>query len=268
MTAWLLVFLVQSLLVPARKLRVHMRLGWSSLSVALVASTSGVMLAVQSVRPVPDIPFWGMTYRQFLLVMLTEVALFTCFVAAGVLTRKRPKVHRAMMVLASLSILAAATVRMPALTRVFGDGGWPGIFGPTFALGALLVVVSSALVGAADRWLVTGYALLVVVYMTACALAVSQPWDVWAHALLGGDGRARSGRDRRPWRCDYPGCIAHTVCRCVAHMLRSMTRSADKFEESLEHCGKFLVSEPPEAPPDPLGGQCSNLAGLHPRALW
>lgn len=185
MTAWLLVFLVQALLVPARKVRVHRRLGWSSLIVALVAATSGFMVAVQSVRPVPDIAFWGMRYRQFLLVMLTEVALFTCFVIAGVLTRKRPAVHRAMMALASLSILAAATVRMPALTQVFGDGGWAGIFGPVFALGALLVVVRSVLLGGADRWLVTGYALLVAVYMTTCALAVSELWNVWAHALLG-----------------------------------------------------------------------------------
>jgi hypothetical protein len=47
------------------------------------------------------------------LVMLIEVALFTAFVLAGVLLRKRPKVHKAMMLLASLSILAGATVRMP-----------------------------------------------------------------------------------------------------------------------------------------------------------
>jgi hypothetical protein len=43
--------------------------------------------AVESVRPVPTIPFWGMAYRQFMLVMLVEVALFTMFVLAGVLLR-------------------------------------------------------------------------------------------------------------------------------------------------------------------------------------
>jgi hypothetical protein len=29
MTIWLMLFLVQSLLVPARKLRIHMKLGWA-----------------------------------------------------------------------------------------------------------------------------------------------------------------------------------------------------------------------------------------------
>jgi hypothetical protein len=75
-----------------------------------VAAGSGFMLAVESVRPVPAIPFWGMEYRQFLLVMLIEVALFTLFVLAGVLFRKRPKIHKPMMLLASLSILARAVL--------------------------------------------------------------------------------------------------------------------------------------------------------------
>jgi hypothetical protein len=81
MTAWLMLFLVQSLLVPARRLRLHMKLGWGGVAVALVAAGSGFMLAVESVRPVPAIPFWGMAYRQFLLVMLIEVGLFTLFVS-------------------------------------------------------------------------------------------------------------------------------------------------------------------------------------------
>jgi hypothetical protein len=83
MTAWLMLFLVQSLLVPARRLRIHMKLGWGGFGVGLLAAGSGFMLAVESVRPVPAIPFWGMAYRQFLLVMLIEVALFTLFVLAG-----------------------------------------------------------------------------------------------------------------------------------------------------------------------------------------
>ena len=44
MTAWLILFLVQSLLVPARKLRIHMKLGWGGVATALVAAGSGFML--------------------------------------------------------------------------------------------------------------------------------------------------------------------------------------------------------------------------------
>ena len=85
--------------------------------------------------------------------MLAEVALFTLFVVAGVLSRRRPEIHRAMMLLASLSILAGATVRMPILFPVFGESGWMGIFGPIFALGAGFLLARTLLRRVIDRWL-------------------------------------------------------------------------------------------------------------------
>src|SRR5262245_47105061 len=119
-----------------------------------------------------------------MLVMLSEVALFTLFVFAGMFFRRRPKVHKAMMVLASLSILAVATVRMPVLFPVFGEAGWPGIFGPIFALGAIFVLVRSLSSGVADRSLLTGYVVMVVVYMAACEIAVSGAWSGVARTVL------------------------------------------------------------------------------------
>jgi hypothetical protein len=125
-----------------------------------------------------------MAYRQFMLVMLIEVTLFTLFVLAGVLFRKRPKIHKAAMLLASLSILAGATIRMPVLFPVFGEAGWAGIFGPVFVLGAVFVLVRSFLNGAPDRWLAAGYAVMVAVYIAACELAITDAWSVWARAVL------------------------------------------------------------------------------------
>jgi len=125
-----------------------------------------------------------MAYRQFLFVMLAEVALFMLFVLAGVLSRKRPKVHRSLMLLASLSILAGATVRMPVLFPIFGEGGWIGIFGPIFTLGAVFLFVRSLLGRAFDRWLVAGYAGMVVLYVATCEFAVSDAWDYLAKAIF------------------------------------------------------------------------------------
>jgi hypothetical protein len=89
-----------------------------------------------------------------------------------------------MMLLASLSILAGATVRMPILFPVFGEAGSTGIFGPIFALGAVFVLVRSFLGGAVDRWLAAGYAVMAVVYLAACEFAVSDAWSRFARAVL------------------------------------------------------------------------------------
>ena len=184
MTAWVILFLVQSLLIPTRHRRLHMKLGWGAIAVASVVAISGFMVAVQSVRPVPESPFWGMAYRQFLLVMLAEVTLFTLFVLAGVFSRKRPETHRAMMLLASLSILAGATVRMPILFPIFGEGGWKGIFGPIFTLGAVFLLVRSLLSRAFDRWFAAGYSAMVVLYVAASKFAVSEAWSWLAKAVF------------------------------------------------------------------------------------
>lgn len=125
-----------------------------------------------------------MASRQFRLVMLAEIALFTAFVLAGVLMRKRREQHRAMMLLATLSILAGATVRMPVLFSVFGEAGWTGIFGPIFVLGALFLLARSVLTRRLDRPLATGYAVLVVFYVGACHVAVSDTWSDLSAAVF------------------------------------------------------------------------------------
>lgn len=184
MTAWVAVFLVQALLIPTRMLRLHMKLGWAGVAVAGLAAATGVAVALRSVLPVPQVPFWGMEYRQFLAVMLAEMVLFTAFVLAGVLSRKKPRVHRSMMLLATLSILAGATVRMPVLFPLFGEAGWVGIFGPIFVLGGVLVLVRRVVAGTLERWLVGGYAVMVAVYLVACRFAVSDAWSGMARAIL------------------------------------------------------------------------------------
>lgn len=69
-----------------------------------------------------------MQYSRFLLLMLTEIALYTAFVTIGIFARKKPRIHRSVMVLASLCLLAGAT-------------GWIGLFGPVFCIGAVLLLI-------------------------------------------------------------------------------------------------------------------------------
>jgi hypothetical protein len=183
-TAWFVLFLTQALLIASRNRRLHMKLGWAAAGVALGITITGFMVAVRSVRPVPEIPFWGMAYRQFLLVMLTEIGLFALFSLGGVLARRRPERHRATMLLASLSILPGATVRMPFLFPIFGEGGSMGIFGPIFTLGAAFLLVRSLLIGAFDRWFAAGYVALVVLYTAAATFAISDGWTYLARTLF------------------------------------------------------------------------------------
>lgn len=114
-----------------------------------------------------------MQYSRFLLVMLTEIALFTAFVTIGIFARTKPRIHRSAMVLASLCLLAGATARMSFLHLAFGATGWIGLFGPVFCIGAVLLLIRCIATRSFDRWFALGYAFWVV---TSEKLAMTQAW--------------------------------------------------------------------------------------------
>lgn len=182
--AWFALFFVQSLLISVRSRRLHMKLGWSAIGIGLTIACTGSLVAIRSVQVSPPILFFGMEYSRFLLVMLTEMALFTFFVTAGVLTRKQPKIHRPMMLLASLSIIPGATVRIPALFSIFGATGWMGLFGAVFCLGAVLLLVRFALTRTFDRWFAVGYVFWVTAYIASTNLALTEVWSRLATKIL------------------------------------------------------------------------------------
>lgn len=183
--AWYVLFLVQSLLIATRNRRLHFKLGWTVVAVALAIVITGPWVAIRSVQITPaDFHFVGMQYSRFLLVMLTEIALFAVFVVTGILARKRPRIHRSAMLLAGLCLLAGATVRMPFLHPFFGATGWVGLFGPVFCLGSALLMVRSALTRSLDRWFAIGYAVWVILFIAAEKLALTEAWSAVAAAIL------------------------------------------------------------------------------------
>lgn len=183
--AWFVLFFVQALLITVRDRRLHMKLGWSVLVIGAAIAVTGSLTAIRSVQVTPaDFRFFNMEYRRFLLVMLTEIALYTFFVTAGFLTRKRPKIHRPMMLMASLAILAGATARIPWCWAVFGQDDWVGLFGPVFFLGAVLLLVRYAMTRNLDRWFAGGYAFLVVAYIASEKLSLTNTWLDWAGMIL------------------------------------------------------------------------------------
>jgi hypothetical protein len=183
--AWYVLFFVQALLISVRNRKLHMKLGWSVLVIGATIACTGTLVAIRSVQVTPaDFRFFNMEYRRFLLVMLTEIALFTAFVTAGVLARKRPKIHRPMMLMASLTILAGATARMPFLSPVFGQSGWVGLFGPVFCLGAVLLLVRLVMTRSLDRWFAAGYAVCVFAFIASEKLSLTSAWSDWANVIL------------------------------------------------------------------------------------
>ena len=182
--AWFVGFFVQALLISTHNRRVHMTLGWGVVGIAALIAVTGPLVAYRSIQVAPEQVIFDWPGPQFLLVMFTEIALFAAFVTIGVLNRKRPRIHRPMMLMACIVIVSGATARIAQVGSIFGYHHWMGIFGPVVSLGALLLVVRAAMTRSFDRPFAMGLAVMVVVTLIAGRLAVTSTWVDWAGMIL------------------------------------------------------------------------------------
>lgn len=112
-SAWVLLFLVQTLLVASRRLQVHRRLGYASVALAATMIVVGLRTAIEGAARGAAPP--GVDSLTFLVVPTFDIVLFTGFVSAALLKRRDKEAHKRLMVLAYVSIITAAIARMPGI---------------------------------------------------------------------------------------------------------------------------------------------------------
>ncbi len=172
-TSWLVLYFTQTVLVAAKRINVHRRLGIVGAVIAalmlLIGTTTAIIRAQQGMTP-PG----GSPPLVFLVIPLTDMLVFAILIGAGFYFRRRPDVHKRLMLLATISILGAAIARLPF---AFIQSGPPAFFGLTdlfivaciiydlvsrgrvhraTALGWLLIVASQPLrlmIGGTDAWI-------------------------------------------------------------------------------------------------------------------
>ncbi|HEY1803203.1 MAG TPA: hypothetical protein VGG45_01865 [Terracidiphilus sp.] len=182
--AWFVMLFVQAVLITSHNRRVHMTLGWGVVGIAALIVVTGPLVAFHSMRLDPSQIIFDWPGTQFLLIMYTEIALFAVFVTIGVLNRKRPRIHRPMMLMACLAIVSGATARIALVNSIFGFHHWVAIFGPVVVLGVLLLLLRAAMTRRFEREFALGLAVMVAVTMIAGRLATTGTWVDWAGTIL------------------------------------------------------------------------------------
>ncbi|MCC6682167.1 MAG: hypothetical protein IT445_14795 [Phycisphaeraceae bacterium] len=189
MTAWLILLVVQPMLVALNKRRLHMTIGRFAAGLALLTLIFGNMIAIGSARTTPpEAMIWGMTPRQFMAVPFIAVWTFALFVALGVYYRRRPDIHRPMMLVATLTVMSAAISRIDPLNHLYLGTIWERWFGPffiTIVLSVLLLVLRCLLVRRFERWLALGVAAMIALNLFTLNIATTAAWDRFASLLVG-----------------------------------------------------------------------------------
>lgn len=139
---WLLLFAAQAWWVKSRQVRRHRTLGWIALLVAPGVVVSTMALGVHVAHRDVAAGLGPMAVSQ-LLGNFTSPLIFCALVLAGLAWRKRPDVHKRLMLLATVAILWPAFFRF---RHYFPDVARPDW---VFAVGGEVLLVAMAM--AIDR---------------------------------------------------------------------------------------------------------------------
>jgi hypothetical protein len=186
MTSWMTLFVVQTLLVVTNRFRTHMFLGFFGIAVAISVVIFGSWTAIATTRLEPELLRQGLNRKQFLIVPLTDMLKFGAFVTIAVWNRRHAEIHRPMMFLATLTMISAATGRIPAINDLYVStiwSQWFGAFFPKLVIGATFLVVKTVFTQRFDRWLAGGLAVLAVVSFLTWQIAPTTAWERVANLL-------------------------------------------------------------------------------------
>lgn len=110
-SGWLILFLVQTSLIQARKIGLHRTIGMSSAILGVVLPVVGVWVAIDTGHA--QVALGNTKGASFLLVPFSDMFFFAVLFGLGIWWRKRPEFHRRLMLLASVSLTVAAFARFP-----------------------------------------------------------------------------------------------------------------------------------------------------------
>ena len=184
MFSWVILFLVQSILILNGNPRLHMRIGVGGAVLAGVMVPLGSLAAILSAHNNPELyQFFGGP-RFFLAIMLGEMLCFGVLVGVAVVYRRRPEIHRPMMLLASLMIISGSLGRCPYIGEYAAR---PPLYvlGPALVLGALFLVLQFGMTRALNRWYAFGYLSMLMVSVGFIVIGHSALWNQIARAILG-----------------------------------------------------------------------------------
>lgn len=179
---WMVLFIVQPLLVRLGYTRIHKKLGIGGLVLAGLMIIVGVIVAITGARMnSPVLTVGGYTAKQFLIVPITDMVLFTIYFVAVIFKLKDSESHKRLMILMTLSVIPAAVGR---ITGIFEISNFFLILfiqhGILFA-GIIYDLVKRKRIHPVYRW---GGLLLLVVHFTRFPLGTSEWWLTIANWLV------------------------------------------------------------------------------------
>ena len=111
-TLWMVLLVVQSALISAKKVAWHRTLGMAGMGLAMAMVVLGVLAANDALRRGAT-PLGGLDPKTFYVIPFTAICMFAVLVFFAYRTRRQPAVHKRLILIATIDIAGAAFGRWP-----------------------------------------------------------------------------------------------------------------------------------------------------------
>lgn len=172
LTLWLVLFVVQASLVAAGQRSLHKSLGIAGVVLAALVVATSCAAAIEAARLVGD--RGGITAADRLYSSALVVSTFALFVSMGTALRKRPEIHKRLMLLATIAVIGPGVTRAVALLA--GHGIRDSHVGVMCALLLLALLYDWRTSGRPHWILVSGGLLLIASQVTRRIVGGSETW--------------------------------------------------------------------------------------------
>lgn len=185
MTAWVALFATQVWLISSRRVRVHQRLGYAGIGLAVLVVMVGLVTALRAGKFGSPATPPGIPVLVFMAVPLFDLVMFSLLFGGAVYYRKQPAAHKSLMLLTAINFLPPAIGRIPiaALQNL----------GPLWFFGFPTVLILACLIidwrrrGHLNRVFLVGGCLLIASYPVRLAVMGTEAWmrfATWAVSFV------------------------------------------------------------------------------------
>jgi hypothetical protein len=185
MTAWVALFMTQVWFVSSRRIRLHQRLGYSAIALAVLIVAVGFVTAVRAAKFGAASTPPGISPVAFLIVPLFDLLMFAVLFGGAVYYRKKPAQHKALMLLTAVNFVPPAIARIPIAALQAAGPLW--FFGFPTAIALVCLGLETWRHGRLNRVFLAGTLLLIASYVVRLALMPTAAWmqiAVWLTSFV------------------------------------------------------------------------------------
>jgi hypothetical protein len=174
MTSWIALFATQVWFISSRRIRLHQRLGYGAIGLAVLIVAVGFVTALRAAKYGATSTPPGVSPLGFLIVPLFDLLMFAILLGGAVYFRKAPAEHKRLILLTAINFLPPAVARIPIAPLQAVGPLW--FFGFPATLAVLCLGLDTWRNGKLNKVFLVGMVLMIASYVIRLMLMGTDAW--------------------------------------------------------------------------------------------